>query len=280
MNSVTLQHIDLELTNVCDLKCWMCPRNDMTRANAFIDLHLVEKIAAESAQLGVRSMNLHLFGESLLHPKLRDILQVLRSHLPETWLSFSTNGSFLTPERFAATKGLLDNLFVSIDGMSDATYTTHRVGGNLVNVLGNLESILRHRLVTVERPKIHIRMIELGQADSEYDELRARFLPLLRANDDISRKVPESFGGSVADLAHLRKPSCPFLNWGLAIYADGRVSTCCYDVNGKNVVGNARTQGLADIFYSSRYEHLRTLYANGELQRQQELLCHSCLTPP
>lgn len=283
MTPVSLQHIDLELTNVCNLKCWMCPRNDMTRPNTFIRPALVEKIAAEAAALGVRSMNLHLFGESLLHPELREILTILRRHLPAAWLSFSTNASFLTPERFAAVSGLLDNLFVSIDGMDENTYAQHRVGGSLTTVLDNLERVLRCRQAEMAdvglRPKIHVRMIDLGQAENEFAALCARFRPLLRDTDEISRKMLESFGGSVGALAHLRKAHCPFLDWGLAIYADGRVTTCCYDVDGKNLIGDAERQTLADILRSPGYARLRTLYVHGQLQAQEDLLCHTCLAP-
>ena len=249
MSAHSISHIDLELTNFCNLSCWMCPRNDMTREVGYIDLEVIKKIAAYPIGDTLKSMNLHLFGESILHPELRQILETLRAAFPNVWLSFSTNGSFLTVSRFKELEGILDNLFVSIDGFSEEVYSEHRIGSDFGKVVDNVTKVLTHRKQnSIARPRLEIRMIDLRQPESEREKFFAHWQPLLLPNDNIAIKPLESFGGSVSELAHIKRTSCPFLFDRVAIHWNGDVSTCCYDSDGKNIMGNITNQDLLDIF--------------------------------
>ena len=155
--------------------------------------------------------------------------------------------------------------------MNSNTYSMHRTGGELDCVLSNVESILALRKLQPEkRPKFHLRMINLGQPEHEYTALTDHFSNMLLPGDEISRKPLESFGGSVTELKEIKKDSCPFLFSGLAIYADGGVTTCCYDVNGKNKQGDLINQTLEEIFFSVAYQALRSSYLSGTLQAQSD----------
>lgn len=274
----SISHIDLELTNYCNLSCWMCPRNDMTRKVGYIDPDIVKKIAASPIGGTLKTMNLHLFGESILHPKLRQILEILRAAFPNVWLSFSTNGSFLTVSRFKELVGLLDNLYISIDGISEEVYAAHRVGSNYQKTIANITEVLAHRKQhSLDRPRVEIRMIDLGQAENERNKYFEYWQPHLLQNDNISIKPVESFAGTVSKLADIKRDSCPFLYRGVAIHWNGDVSTCCYDSDGKNVMGNVMKHDLLGIFRSKKYEEMRTWYETGTLQNKADLLCHTCL---
>jgi MoaA/NifB/PqqE/SkfB family radical SAM enzyme len=279
MKEPKLERVDLELTNYCNLDCWMCPRKEMTRPVGFIDTALVEKLAPELGALGVKLMHLHLFGESILHPRLREILEQLRRHNPSAWLQFSTNATFLTIERLQKTVGLLDLLTISLDGVTPETYAQHRVGGDCVKTYQIVQEILEYRRNHhLPFPRFEISMIELGQSVEEKESFRRWLEGRLFPTDSILMKSAESFGGSVVQLNSLRMDVCPYLNTSVAIYWNGDVSTCCKDCHGRNIQGNVREKPLRDIFFSSTYQRLRDLYVQGELQKQHDLLCHSCLS--
>lgn len=273
-----LDRIDLELTNYCNLSCWMCPRREMVRPIGYISLDLVDTLAPQIAELGVRFMHLHLFGESILHPYLDRVIDSLRRYAPDVWLQLSTNATFLNVERFQKIAGRLNLLTVSLDGAAEGTYSMHRIHGRFGHVMRQLRTVLDYRLRTGQpAPIFEISMINLGQSDDEKDDLGRLFRDLLLPVDRIHFKSLESFGGTVVNLEALREPSCIYLNNAVAIYWNGDVTTCCKDCHGKNVIGNLGSLSLREIFYSKRYAHLRTLYASGELQKETELLCHTCL---
>jgi sulfatase maturation enzyme AslB (radical SAM superfamily) len=256
----------------------MCPRVEMERDVGYMSLDLVKKISSELGELGIATMNLHMFGESILHPKLRQILEILKSDNPDVWLSFSTNATFLKNKRFDRFLGVLDNLFISIDGMNAATYQKHRINGDFEKVLKNVSDFLEYRKQKgQEKPRIEIRMVDLDQVNHEKQSFLSNWNEQLFPNDSVSIKPVDSFGGSVGDLAHLRKTSCSFLSTIAAIMWNGDLTTCCYDVHGNNVMGNVRDASIREIFESAAYEDLRRRYESGILQSDKNLLCHTCL---
>ena len=250
----------------------------MQREVGYIDIHLVEKIASEIHSLKPKRMNLHLFGESILHSRLRDILVCLKTASPETWLSFSTNAHYLTIPFFKRTLGLLDNLFISIDGITQATYSSYRTRGDFEQVTRNVEEVLSFRKqnhLTV--PRIEIRMISLYQNEKE----KTTFLNLWRDKilpcDSLSLKNPSSFGGNVKPLNRLKIKRCAFLYNGVSIFWNGDLTTCCFDCHGKNVLGNVYMNSITEIFNSQAFNHLRELYETHRIREDERLLCYSCL---
>jgi MoaA/NifB/PqqE/SkfB family radical SAM enzyme len=278
MKKIILKHIDLELTNYCNLDCWMCPRKDMTRGVGFMKKELVQKLMEDLAQHDVKiaRMNLHMFGETILHPDLKEILSILKRFQPQATLSFSTNASFLTLDNFKNIESLLDNLFISIDGIYEDTYKKHR-GADLDGVLSNLVPIFEYRKEKIiTYPKFEIRMIDMAQSQEEKEAFFDYFKFKLLETDNISIKNLESFAGSVEELKDIKKKRCPFLWEMTAIQWNGKVTTCCYDANGVNTLGDITTDNLSDIFHSKRYNEYREAYFNRTIQ-QLSPLCQTCL---
>jgi len=97
--------VTIEFTNYCNLSCWMCPHNIMTRTTGFMSLDLIKKISPQLGKLNLEMIGLHGIGESLLHPQLRDCLEVLRRDNPQIHMGLATNGTFLTEKNFNKVEG-------------------------------------------------------------------------------------------------------------------------------------------------------------------------------
>lgn len=274
-----LNHIELELTNYCNLSCWMCPRKKMNRDVGFMKVDLVRKLMNDFSKAGtiLSSINLHLFGESILHPDLNEILSILRSHTPGIFMSFSTNASFLTLDSFKKIEHLLDNLFIAIDGITEDTYRRHR-GVELQTVLDNLSPVFDYRKKgNIVKPKFEIRMIELGQSETEKEDFINYFKELVLDSDVVSFKPIVSYAGSVDELNHIRYSQCPYLlSTKTAIHWNGKVTTCCFDANCVNYVGDINEANLVDIFNSEKYNQYRKAYENGTI-KSLSTLCNTCL---
>ena len=65
-----------ELTSRCNLRCGMCPMDDLTRPYEDAPWELVEDVAAQMRQLGLRMRYLHEMGEPLLYRRLPEAIDL------------------------------------------------------------------------------------------------------------------------------------------------------------------------------------------------------------
>ena len=83
--------IYIEITNVCNLKCKFCP--DTNRKKEFMSVEKFEKIV-EKIHKHTNLVCLHVKGETLLHPKLNELLGVLEEYNLKA--NITTNGTLIT----------------------------------------------------------------------------------------------------------------------------------------------------------------------------------------
>lgn len=88
-----LQHLDIHLTDHCNLNCKSCEHYSSIAEPAFADLAQFEAELARLAELfsGIEQVYL-LGGEPLLHPEVEEFVRVARRYLPETRICLMSNG--------------------------------------------------------------------------------------------------------------------------------------------------------------------------------------------
>ena len=75
----------------------------------------------------------------------------------------------------------------------------------------------------------------------------------------------------------LQKP-CTDVYLQLGIYWNGDVVPCCYDVDGKQIMGNLHKQSLNDIWNSEKYKDFRKRVSSFETNSHAEpKICQNCL---
>ncbi len=121
----------------CNYRCWMCYQQDFT---GDLDWRIVEKI--KHVLPSVKTLQL-FGGEPLLYDRFEELCRLAGDNHCE--IEVITNGSMLDQKRRRA---LLENkaslVKVSLDGATQKTYESIR-GGNLENVLGNIEKFAMER---------------------------------------------------------------------------------------------------------------------------------------
>jgi radical SAM protein with 4Fe4S-binding SPASM domain len=109
-----VERIFLELTNICNFNCEFCPTRVSRRKRQQMDISLCKKAVDEISRENITdTVNFHLLGEPLLHPKITDAIKYAKSKGLNTELI--TNGALLDSrmtKRIIATK--LDRLIISI----------------------------------------------------------------------------------------------------------------------------------------------------------------------
>lgn len=167
-------HMQVELTNFCNLRCPICPAGTKTlgRSPEAIDIQLFERLLDE---VGSTLLTLALFawGEPLLHPQLATVLETAGKYKVATLLS--TNGQNLEDE--AVVEALLrypvTYLIVAIDGLTDETNSHFRVGARLAPILQGVRVLAKGRRdAGSSLPVLHMRYLVMKHNQHEYESVK------------------------------------------------------------------------------------------------------------
>src|SRR5512143_4114885 len=144
--------VNVELTNHCNQRCVLCPRQEFTRPLGFMAFELFERIVTECAPHRPR-LWLHFLGEPLLHRQLGRMIRLAKeAGLPEVGLS--TNAVSLRGELAAMLLDAgLDRLECSLDADDRETYLDMRGRDHFERVVENVRAFLaRKRALGRRRP--------------------------------------------------------------------------------------------------------------------------------
>ncbi len=151
------EEIYLEVTNRCNLRCRTCPQF-FGMAEPFHDLTWERFLAVTDQFPRIRRAVLHGIGEPLLNPNLGRMIRHLKQR--GAYVLFNSNGLLLRGNKARDLAGSgLDELRVSIDGGTPATYQTVRGVDGFDRILANIrrfETLKRSEGVTQPRVSLWV----------------------------------------------------------------------------------------------------------------------------
>lgn len=272
-------HIDIELTNICDLNCIMCERKFMRRQKGKMSLEMFQHIIQECNKIGVDSVKLNLWGESTLHKQLIDMVRYAKEH-SQLILQFNTNANRLAP---STSEGLinagLDKLTISLDGVTKETYEKIRCGGNFDLVMSNIEALsyLKKKMNSIF-PQVTLQIIQMKNNENEI----SRFVDYWK--DKVDRISLTKIGAtidydeiiklSIKETKSKRRTPCFQLWRRLSIFWDGTVTVCCCDYDGFLAIGDIRRNNLVELWHSKELSRLRERHKKLDFHG---LVCERCV---
>ncbi len=281
----TIKWINYEFCSSCNLRCKWCSldhkKKPMFITNEILTSSLDNIIQDEG--FDIERIDLHNAGETLLHPKLSELLGILASKKKEfknkPTIHLLTNGTLLNEEKtkIILASNALDELRVSIDGGTRQYYNEIRIGADWDKVKERISNF-----ITFNKKKIKIGVICMVPQEKPLttDWMERDFKELFSKMDSVDLRHPHNWDGA-KDL-NLFKSSdwkeenklCKFLLKNLVILPNGDVTVCCADLNSRGVVGNLRNKTLTEIFFSESRLKMIDLYNKG---RKSEIeLCKNC----
>ena len=271
-------NIYVEPTNHCNLRCIMCPHNKVKMKEDFMDWGLFLKIADDVSSYNPKAfIQLFYVGESLLHPRILDMIRYLKQK--NLRIHLATNATVLNEKMaYGLINAGLDFITFSFEGVDKETYESIRRGANYESVLENILGFLR--IKDKEEANIHavIEMIEMNATKDKIPAFTNIFdgLPV----DEIRIKPFLGWAGTVdynkmAVKTH-SKPSHPCNRpWRmLAITWDGLFLSCCVDSERKYVMGDAHSDSIEDVWNGEKIQHLRKKLKDGQYNDIE--LCRNC----
>lgn len=266
-------HLDLDVTNACNLRCKMCARTIMIEKGnmpdvGFMDFDFVKHLIDEGASQGLASIKFSFQGEPLLHPKIVEIVAYAKkAGIIDTM--FNTNGMLLTPEMSEALLDAgLDNIFFSIDSAYKENYESIRVGANYDKVVENILNFIHLRKVMKKHAvQIGVSMVVMEENKDEVDAFIRQWSNIV---DTVNWGLDQHFvlKEKPERISNMKtKPDifcCSQLWQRLIVNWDGECLPCCLDVERDLLVGNAHNSSLQQIWLNSPlYKLLRDAHSSG-----------------
>ena len=253
--------VGLELTSKCNLRCGMCPLPVLRRPYEDMEWSLVEKAEREIHGLGLKLKWLHEMGEPLLYNRIDDAIRLF----PEA--SLSTNGLLLTEEIGAKLLGAnLRRIRICVDSINPQIYPQLRTGGDFEKLV----DLTKKFLVQAKGAPIRIeiqRMRSRLTLDESVDDFKKLFDLRSYKNARIIEKTCEALDVNEETDLHGKFYGCvqgSFFTW-IVIFADGRVTHCCYDAHGDQVMGDLKTQSLMQIVEGERFAAMQKAFTERDL---------------
>jgi len=271
-----INQIYFEPTNLCNLKCPLCstPMNRY-KNTGFTDLITFKKILKNINEILPQIKRFCLWGrgEPFLNKNLEKMIFLL-SRL-EIYSVVNTNGLLLNRKRIKKIleSGLSEIIF-SIDGITQKTYAQYRIGGNLKQVLKNLDMFIQERNRQKAKTKIIWQFLVMRHNEHELERLKSKARNL-GVDQLVVKKIghvdDEKVIKRLKDFLPQNKKfirnhylnilkknqttkKCDWFNKGLTIFWDGEVVSCNYDVYAKTVYGNIAKEKLNSIIKKKKYK--------------------------
>jgi radical SAM protein with 4Fe4S-binding SPASM domain len=253
----------------------------MTRGLGFMEMELyhkiIDEIAGYSEPVRSREIELFHFGESLLHPRIHEMIGYASRKRLRTVLS--VNAPQLTPR---ITERILDNrphrLIISLDGYDEESY--RRIRGKAADfnkAVNNINNLIEAERWLNRGIDICIRMIRLKLNSDRLERFAEKW-----ESKGMPVEIRSFFPWTEKDLAHLgdveKYPPgmpCPFPWQYLVVQWDGTVVPCCRDYNSVNGIGNAWDSTLKDIWNSPSYDNFRLQHRTGHYG--PNAFCSNCM---
>jgi len=268
--------LGIEVTNSCNLKCVMCHREVMTRKIGFMDFDLFKECARQGIETGVKMIVPFNYGESLLHPKLIDMVEYAKSLSKETLVKINTNGMLLTKEYAKGLVGAgIDEVTFSLEGCTKESHEKIALGSNYEKVLTNLMNLIDMKQEN-GRPLIRVCMVRMEETASKMKQFIRKWGPLV---DNIAIHDVNTGYGTLKDRRVEKRPlerkvPCRELWLKLQVLWNGDVTVCCIDYDGKLRIGRVPDNSLSELWFGSKLQTMREIHRAREFERIP--ICNKC----
>ncbi|HPM00887.1 MAG TPA: radical SAM/SPASM domain-containing protein [Candidatus Cloacimonadota bacterium] len=280
----------IEPTNICNLKCPLCPSgtDQLKRPKGYMNLDTFKTIIKEVSPYSFMLIMWNQ-GEPFLNPDFIEMCQIAKAH--NMLLLVSTNANRM-PDAKEILKAGIDRLIISADGASQETYNLYRKNGDLSKVIENVKAIVAEKKVRGSRlPRIIWQFIVMKHNEHEEKKIKELALDLevdqlqlktvqIYAKEDIYNFLPDNpkyrrykIKGDNFELKYGIKNRCrriwtqPVVNW------DGEMAVCCFDKDNDFKIGNIQNHSFKHLWKSKPFNAMRKRILT---DRKQIEMCRNC----
>ena len=285
--------LSFEPTTSCNLRCPECPSGlrSFTRPTGMLDELLYKKTIDELAGR-LWYLLFYFQGEPYLHKQFFELIAYASAR--NIYTATSTNGHYLTKENALRTvESGLDRLIISIDGTTQETYESYRIGGSLEKVIAGTRNLIsakkelksrtphvifqflvvrsnEHQLEEIKKLAIELGVDEVGIKTAQiYDYENGH--SLIPENEKYSRYRKNKDGKYELKNHYLNH--CWKLWHSAVITWDGTVVPCCFDKDALFKMGSLKEKSFREIWKDKAYRDFRSSLVKS---RNEIEMCRNC----
>jgi sulfatase maturation enzyme AslB (radical SAM superfamily) len=276
------KYFEIETVHACNARCRMCTIHAWNRDKPSVMADsLFSKFADDVASQRdwIESICLNRDGEPTLDKRLPDRVAMLKDRGIRK-VTLSTNGQLLDEEQAGALiEAGLDDIMISIDGITKEVFEGIRIGLDFHRVRENTLRLIRLRNEKRDAMNIRIRMVIQEANEHQVEAFLEYWKSKLNGSDDVYGMNCHTWGNqlaneSEANVRRLADQPCvsPFST--MIVQSDGFVPLCGCDYNGAHCLGDFGTQTIQEIWRGEAYARLRERHATG--RRNEVPMCRGC----
>lgn len=285
--------ISIEPTTSCNLRCPECPSGlrSFTRPTGMLEEDLFKRTIDE-LESRLWYLIFYFQGEPYLNTKFLELVKYAASK--KIYTATSTNAHYLNEENARKTvESGLDRLIISIDGTTQETYESYRVGGNLEKVIEGAKNIIKwkkqlksftphvifqflvvkpnqHQIEDLKKLAKEIGVDEVGLKTAQiYDYQNGS--PLIPDLDEYSRYERKADGSY--SIKNTMLNNCWKMWHSCVITWDGMVVPCCFDKDAHHKMGDVKEENFASVWKGKEYNEFRELLMKS---RSEVEMCKNC----
>ena len=267
--------LQLETTSTCNAACSWCVYPTSKRWGGLMSMDLFRKIIDESTRIPqINKYILHGLGEPLLDPKLQDRIWYVSQVRPRAAVQIYTNGVYLTPENFDNLRGAgLTSVVISLNAVRPEQHEAIMgLKGKFEEVCGNIEGAIKNQGET------HIAVHAVVNGDQFTNRDVIGFYQRWGETGYGGHGKCITEGNWAGDNRTTRtfKPNeaCHRALDSIYVLYDGRVTTCCFDPDGKQVFGNLSQETIRQVYNSGDYMKFREAHHDDRADEYD--ICRGC----
>lgn len=285
--------ISIEPTTSCNLRCPECPSGlrSFTRPTGMLKQTLYKNIIDQLAPT-LSYLTFYFQGEPFLNTDFLEMVSYAANK--KIYTATSTNAHYLKDDVARKTvESGLDRIIISIDGTTQDTYQSYRVGGSLDKVIEGTENILKwKKQLKSKTPHVVFQFLVVGPNEHQIPEVYAlakklgvdqvvlktaqiydyeNGSPLIPTQEKYARYRQNADG--TYSLKNKLDNNCWKMWHSCVITWDGKVVPCCFDKDAHFVLGDLTINSFEEIWFSDKYNQFR---ANLLRDRSLIEICKNC----
>ena len=285
--------IAIEPTTSCNLRCPECPsgKREFTRPTGMLKEDFFTSTINELYK-DLLYLVFYFQGEPYLNPRFLEMVNYASKK--GIYTATSTNAHYLDDNNARQTViSGLDRLIISIDGTTQETYASYRIGGQLEKVIEGTKNIVKwKKLLKSNTPHIIFQFLVVKPNEHQIEEVKAlgkklgvnevrlktaqvydyeNGNSLIPGIDKYSRYHKQDDG--TYTIKNKLLDHCWKLWHSCVITWDGLVVPCCFDKDARHQLGDLKELSFTQLWKSERYYHFRSTV----LRSRSEIdICKNC----
>lgn len=290
--------IYLDPCGACNFRCNFCPCNisdfQQVERHKVMEWTLFEKIVEDLRAFKgqVKVINLFGYGEPLLHPKIADMVRLLKEGHCCREVRITTNGSLLSEEKSRSlVEAGVDLIRVSVEALSTDGYRDLcGVDVDFTKIVENIRTF--YQISRGTRSKITAKIVSATlETKHDEDQFYKIFSPITDHHfiedvevywaefDEIQLPENQHITGIQKCYSTDKRKICSFPFTDMCIYSNGFVGACCADWKFATQYGDVRAEHLAHIWNGKKHLEFQRAHLEGKLTGYNSF-CLACTRKP